>query len=75
MMKASGPGYRYFEDVSRPYTTLAHDDLMSLFLLLDTNGMGKPVGPVAGLSRVIPRPVKKGTLGVDPEVPLFLTSC
>lgn len=75
MMKASGPGYSFFKNVSRPYTTLAHDDLMSWFLLLDQNGMGKPVGPVPGLSRVIPRPVQKGGIGVDPEVPLYLVNC
>ena len=75
MMKASGLGYSFFKDVSGSYINPAQDDLMSWFLLLDKSGMGKPVGPVTGLSRVIPRPVKKGGLGIDPEVPLFLVNC
>lgn len=75
MMKASGPGYRNFESVSRRNTASAHDDLMSWFLLLGASGKGTPLGPVAGIHRVIPRQVQKGLLGVDPDVPLYLLRC
>jgi len=75
MMKHSGKGYRDFDKVSYPNVGDAQNELMSWFLLLDPSGRGKTVGPVPGISSVIPRPVKKGNLNTDPEVPLKLLQC
>ena len=75
MMKRSAKGYRDFDMVSRPNTGLAQDELMSWFLLSEPSGRAKAVGPVSDISSVIPRPVKKGNLNTDPEVPLYLVDC
>ena len=75
MMKHSGKGYRDFDKVSNPNGGKAQNELMSWFLLLDPSGRGKTVGPVPGISRVIPLPVKNGNLNTDPDVPLYLLQC
>ena len=75
MMKRSAPGYRDFDMVSYPNTGLAQDELMSWFLLLEPGGRAKAVGPVSDIRSVIPRPVKKGKVNTDPEIPLFLVDC
>jgi len=75
MMTRSAPGYRDFDRVSRPNTGVAQDQLMSWFLQLNPSGGSKAVGPILGISRVVPLPVKEGNLNTDPEVPLFLVDC
>lgn len=75
MMSGSGKGYRDFDMVSRPNTGLAQDELMSWYVLIDARGKGMPTGPVSGVNRVIPRPVKKGNLNTDPDVPTYLVEC
>lgn len=75
MMKRSAKGYRDFEKVDGKKVGPSQDELMSWFLLLNTSGSGKAVGPVMGIGRAIPPPVKKGILKTDPEVPLYLMDC
>lgn len=75
MMNKSAPGYRDFENVSRPFTSKAQDELMSWYLLLNARGAGSALGPIQEIRRVIPLSVKKGNLGTDPSVPLKIVDC
>lgn len=75
MMTRSAPGYKDFDMVSRPNTGYAQEVLMSWFLLLNPGGGSRAVGPISGMSTMIPRPVKSGILKTDPEVPLYLVDC
>ena len=75
MMRNSGPGYRDFENVSKPFVSEAQDELMSWYLLLNARGAGRALGPIQEIRRVIPMSVKKGNLGTDPSVPLKLVDC
>ena len=75
MMIKSGPGYRDFENVSRPFTSKAQDELISWYLLLNARGAGRALGPIQEIRRVIPLSVKKGNLGTDPSVPLKIVDC
>lgn len=74
MMKHSAPGYKDFDKIDGR-VGLAQDELMSWYLLINSAGTGRPVGPVEGVSMVIPRPVKRGNLNTDPELPLRLVKC
>ena len=70
MLDKSGSGYQDVKSVSSPYTTRALDELLSMYLLLNTNGAGQAFGPVQKIAQLIPRAVKKGNLGIDPSVPV-----
>ena len=68
MLDKSGSGYQDVKYVSSPFTTRALDELLSQYLLLNTNGAGKALGPVKNFYQLIPRAIKKGNLGTDPSV-------
>ena len=72
MLDKSGSGYQDVTSVSSPYTTRALDELLSEYLLLNTNGAGQAFGPVQKIAQLIPRAIKKGNLGIDPSVPVHL---
>lgn len=72
MMDKSGSGYQGVTSVSSPYTTRDLDELLSEYLLLNTNGAGQSFGPVQKIAQLIPRAIKKGNLGIDPSVPVHL---
>ena len=72
MLDKSGSGYQDVKYVSSPYTGSALSELLSQYLLLNTNGAGQSYGPVQKSVQLIPRAIKKGNLGIDPSVPVHL---
>ncbi len=68
MLPKSSSGYQDEKFVSSPFTTRALDELLSQYLLLNTSGAGRALGPVKNFYQLIPRAIKKGNLGTDPSV-------
>ena len=72
MLDKSGSGYQDVKSVSSPYTTRALDELLSMYLLLNTNRAFQSFVLVQKIAQLIPRAIKKGNLGIDPSVPVHL---
>lgn len=75
MMDRSGPGYRDYARVGPPNTTRSNDELLSWYLLLSGSAAKVPAEPIEGIRRTFPKSQSKGSLGIDPSVPLFWVKC
>lgn len=75
LMRASGDGYRHFEDAMSPRTTRRKGELVSLYAQL-LQGRSRPSGTaVDELHSLIPSAKRSTQLRIDPTIPLFIRNC
>jgi hypothetical protein len=75
MMDSSGPGYRDYAAVGKPHKFRSQDELLSWYLLLSGSAANIPSSPITRIRQTMPAAVRKGSLGIDPSVPLYLAKC
>jgi len=75
IMDRSGPGYRDYARVGPPNTLKSQDELLSWYLLLTGSAAKIINAPIEKIRQTMPGSVRKGSLGIDPSVPLYWVQC